>query len=223
MTKKRKGSPQTLSPARLRGSVHVSDTTTDIPSPVAVMPLDTSWVDRMDEESTGVADTPDIVDTPDTPDTPDTVDTPDIVFSSSTPTDADLDRLWDWVRADDDQGYEFFGFTPETSQRLRQHFLAIHSNPNAVALAIMTNDTHAGFVVFNPIDRTSMTAVVHLYLAPAVRGQALTVVPQLLRLCGDQYPLLSLVVITGSESRMRLYRQLDFEVRYLLTRKAHHG
>ena len=182
--------------------------------PSVFAPLDTDWVDAMEDE-TPSEEIPLVAAEADT-------ETPvePSPYTARVITDADVDRLWDWVRKDEDRGHEFLGIHPETSKALYDYFAAMSAKENADAVAIVEGETHIGFVTFNPIDRIARSACVHIYLDQAKRGEALTLLPQLLRLFDEQFPHYAMVILTAQEAAMRLYRQLGFEVKYLLMRSA---
>ena len=187
----------------------------EVTPPVQFVPLDTSWVDTIEDQ---------IIDpVPDEPE-PDPDPGPTDPLMVRPVTDADVDRLWDWVRQDTDRGLAFLGFQPKTAREVYGHFAQTYSgNPATAAFAIEEQGRHIGFVLFNPIHPTTLHAVTHLYFAPEAQGRFAELVPALLRLCDEQYPKLALVAVTPDGARMRLYRSAGFTVSYVLTRPARGG
>ena len=179
-------------------------------NPAIFQPIDTSWVDQVEPD-----EDPDPAPQPEPDPEPDL----DLATISVRPVeDADIDRLWDWVRADEDRGQVFLGFQPATARELYGMFATRFSGqPDTAAWAIDEQGAHQGFALFNPIT-PHLTATVHLYLAPAVRGRFLEIVQQLLGLLDAQYPKLSLNVVTPDPARARLYQKAGFEMSYALTR-----
>lgn len=176
-------------------------------------PLDTSWVDQVEVDEiprSYLGPNPDPDPEPDRPPT---------AVSVRPVEDADIDRLWDWIREDEDRGQVFLGFQPATARELYGMFATRFSGqPDTAAWAIDEHEVHQGFAMFNPIT-PQLTATVHLYLAPMVRGRFLDIVQRLLAILDTQYPLLSLAVVTPDPARARLYRQAGFAMSYVLTRK----
>lgn len=197
----------------------------------AFAPLDTSWVDQIDEIQPasliyGQPSTGRIVDIvePDLASDPPPEPKPEATLSVRQVTDPDVDRLWDWVRMDEDRGLAFLGFQPKTAREVYGHFaLRFTDNPAAAAFAIDEQDLHIGFVLFEHIHPETMRALLHLYLSPLAQGRLLELAPVLLRMCDARYPKLSLIVVTPDEARMRLYRRTGFKVSYVLERSANGG
>ena len=190
--------------------------TTAIFSPISIYgPPDTGWIDDIVE--------PDLKPEPPASEVSESnlaVES-EIALSVRPVTDCDVDRLWDWVRQDEDRGLEFLGFQPKTAREVYGHFAQnFTDNPSAAAFAIDELEIHVGFALFNPIHQLPFQAVTHIYLAASVRGRVGEVVQQLLRICDDRYPGLSLVIVTPDERRMRLCRRAGFTVSYVLTRPA---
>ena len=182
-------------------------------NPAFFQPLNTSWVDHVESDENPRSDQ-------ELDPEPDPESDPSLATISVRPVvDGDIDRLWDWVRADDDRGQTFLGFQPATARELYGMFASRFSgSPDTAAWAIDEQGIHQGFVLFNPITPQPLSATVHLYLSVAVRGRFLKIVQQLLGLLDAQYPLLSLVVVTPDHARARLYRKVGFAMSYVLTR-----
>ena len=187
----------------------------------AFIALDTSWVDQLEDDQDQIAPTDQFGLEPDPESAPEPDPEPEAAISVRPVTDCDVDRLWDWVRRDEDRGLEFLGFQPKTAREVYGHFAQnFTDNPVAAAFAIDELGTHIGFALFNPIHPIPFQAVTHLYLAASVRGRLGEIVQQLLRICDDRYHGLSLVIVTPDERRMRLCRRAGFTVSYVLTRPA---
>ena len=99
-------------------------------------------------------------------------------------TTVDVDHLWDWLRADaskpDDHAWMFLGRSFPTSPALHEHIRALANNPNAAIRSLDVKQGHIGFYVLNPIDKVNNTAMLHVYLAPAIRMNILTLAPYIL-------------------------------------------
>lgn len=140
-------------------------------------------------------------------------------ISVSPVDDKAIDRLWDWIRADDDHGLRFLGPPPETSKELHERvlgfgeaFYAIYEDPLAGG-----PPQHIGFVGlgFAPTDEF---ALVRLYLAVAVRGRLREIVPPLIALAAKAFPNVGkFAVHTEDAATARLYRLMGFKSQYVLT------
>lgn len=135
-------------------------------------------------------------------------------LSLRVPTEEDFDRLWDWVRADKDEGARFLGRPISTSRELRQWAVAF----GPALFSMVDMDEHIGFVGLNPF--TEEQAVIHLYLTQTARNQLKRIVPQLLALSAEQYPGVNLIVATKDMESVRLWQPFGFTLTYLLTRPA---
>lgn len=100
-------------------------------------------------------------------------------------TPADADRMWDWVRQDQDRGAVFFG-TPMLSGLHVHEQMAAYVKADrkgaAIIRAMYVNDQPIGLAILHPIDPEQRVAVAHLYLRPDLRGN----LPQLLPLLLDE-------------------------------------
>lgn len=134
-------------------------------------------------------------------------------------TDEDVDRLWDWVRAEADKGQRFLGRVMTTSKQLHEWVATF--GPHLYAITDV--DDHVGFVGFNPIVYPAGMpgqAVVHLFLSAPVRGQMHRIVPQLLDLAAVQYPGVTLRIITTEPGFAKLLQPFGFELSWVLTKVA---
>lgn len=128
-------------------------------------------------------------------------------------TDADLDNLWDWVRQDADKGLKFLGTAPTSSAHMRAmvgRFVtsyALHEdNESGVQ--------HIGFGAFGPVN--DQMAVIHLYLAPSVRGRLRELAPGFLEMAVQAQPGKKLMVFSKDPADVRLYRPLGFSPSFVM-------
>ena len=181
-------------------------------NPVIFQALDTSWVDQVEPDESDESDLE--------RDPGPEPELPLVTVTVRPVEDADIDRLWDWIRADADRGQVFLGFVPATARELYGMFANRFSGqPDTAAWAIDEHGAHQGFVLFNPIT-TQLTATVHLYLSQAARGRFLEIVQQLLDFMDATYPKLSLVIVTPDAARARLYQKAGFDMSYQLRRAS---
>lgn len=92
-------------------------------------------------------------------------------------TISDGDRLWDWVRVDEDGGRTLFGRVIASSVDVHAQLDSLRTaetSPLGMHAAIRALDFdghHIGFVELNPMLEQERTALVTVYLAPQWRGQ----------------------------------------------------
>ncbi len=130
-------------------------------------------------------------------------DAPDVPVNSGLSarqcTLADVDRLWDWIRADDPAvGIRFVGRALANSQQLHALMTTIakgEATSASLARSIYVGDAHAGFVVLLPILLTEKMAAVHMYLKPDARGLLPNMLPSLLQMAADVMPDVKLAVM----------------------------
>lgn len=93
---------------------------------------------------------------------------------SVTPTNArDIDRLWDWIRADADGGQQFLGQHCSHSQQLHglvQQLVALEASSIAIFRSLLWGPRHFGFLMLSPILAREQTALCHIYLEADARG-----------------------------------------------------
>ena len=130
-------------------------------------------------------------------------------------TEADVDRLWDWVRADDDKGKAFCGVVPETSKHLRQLLTAFGPHLFALEDSAQEGESHIGLAAVQLFEPNR--AAVHLYLAKVARGDARRLLPQLMEMAEGAFPGRTFVIITEDAAAARLYRSIGFKASFLLT------
>jgi hypothetical protein len=107
---------------------------------------------------------------------PPPVPTADVIARSVTAID--IDRLWDWIRANVEEGQAFLGRQFQTSLDLH-HFIGDMSQ-SGEGRALDVEGHHVGFFALHPIDRVHNTAMLHFYLSLAVRGQFARLFPYIL-------------------------------------------
>ena len=130
--------------------------------------------------------------------------------------DADLDRAWDWLRAEDDKGARFLGMVPQTSKEMRDRLAMFGEHLYALVESSEAGDAHVGFAGLFPI--TGDFASMHLFLAVEARGRIASLVPQLMTMVANTYPLVPKFVVHTKEAALaRLYRPFGFTTQYLLT------
>lgn len=124
----------------------------------------------------------------------------------------DIDRLWDWLRADADHGYAFLGKTFATSVELHQfaRLIVTQFEPNALAMlrAIYYKDQHIGFAMLAPILAAERTALMHLYLRKDVRGSLYQLARPLVELAMVVAPGVHLAVYAADVQWAKLYRSV---------------
>lgn len=128
---------------------------------------------------------------------------------------ADVDRLWDWIRADAPSGVRFIGKPLSNSQQLHALMTAVAKGEGtqaSLARSIYLGDTHAGFVVLLPILLIEKMAAVHVYLPPASRGLLPNMLPSLLQLAADVMPDIKLAVMGMTPSLDKLLHPYGFRM-----------
>lgn len=144
----------------------------------------------------------------------------------------DVDRLWDWVRADGDNGAAFLSRPMQTSMDLHgvmETLLTAESAGTALIRAIYyegaaDGDQHLGFAALAPILPVEQVAVMHIYLRPEVRGQLAQLTGPLIQLASSLLPTYTLAVLSADAAWARLHRQvlapLGFVEQVLFVRRA---
>ena len=130
-------------------------------------------------------------------------------------TEADVDRLWDWIRADGDKGKAFLGATCSTSAQLRAALTAFGPHLFALDDMALEGERHIGLVAVQMFDGDK--AGVHLYLTQAARGDGRRLIPQLMTMAHAAFPGKVFVIITGDAAAARLYRAVGFSMGFMLT------
>lgn len=136
-------------------------------------------------------------------------DTPTLHLRSIAPTD--VDRLWDWIRADGDGGTTFFGRTFDHGMEL-YHFCSGLGTAEAKGIAyartIAYGGTHLGFLVLSPIISTDRVAILHTYLGPHARANAEALIPMLVQLAESIVPGFKLAVPCPSDEWRKFYTRV---------------
>lgn len=124
----------------------------------------------------------------------------------------DVDRLWDWLRADADKGQAFLGKPMTTSVALHAQirFLVEQTEPEGVAIirSLYWHEEHFGFAMLAPILAADQTALLHIYLKKDARGALATLVQALVELAGQAVPGMHLAVSSADATWARLHRSL---------------
>lgn len=129
----------------------------------------------------------------------------------------DVDRLWDWLRADPTSAQSFFGLMPKNSMQLHRIFATLgECEQSGVGLAraiYLEGPTggreHIGFGMLAPIMGAEKLAVVHLYLSPARRGYLAQLAAALLELTAQHLPPgFKFAIIPSDVTQTRLYGQV---------------
>lgn len=167
------------------------------------MPEDSSTVSVLDDETEWTADFPAETEAEATARAATTLSYRDV-------EEADVDRLWDWVRADEDKGLRFLGITPSTSAEMRER-LELYAS----LVAIDEGGVHVGFGGFGPV--TTIYVLIHLYLSTAVRGDLRRLAPAFIEESQRRYPGTKLSTVALTPAEVRLYCSFGFTVKHMLT------
>lgn len=131
--------------------------------------------------------------------------------------EADIDRLWDWLRADTDGSNGFFGFMPKTSRHLRGIIDALvqgESNGVGMIRSLVIEQalgdkiqasTHFGFAMVAPMFSEDRLALLHIFLEPRHRGQLPNMLGGLFDLAAKELPGYKLAVLPSSDAQRRFY------------------
>lgn len=128
-------------------------------------------------------------------------------------TEADMDRLWDWIRRDTDGGRRFLGCTPATSAEMRAQVQILGDLFTLIDTAVSEGNPHVGFAAVQAL--TAEAAHVHLYLVEEARGHAQRLVPQLMEMAAGEYPGRVFVVRTEDQVFARMLKGLGFKTGFL--------
>lgn len=138
----------------------------------------------------------------------------------------EIDRLWDWARADRDGVMNFLGFIPDHSLHLYKwidNFQGLEREGRARFHSIYVAGSLIGFLMLHPIQQTGAQAVAdcHLYLSQDARGNVRSLLPQLLAELDRIVPYIALRVVTARDDEWaRLLRGVGFAAQIVLTRPA---
>lgn len=128
-------------------------------------------------------------------------------------TVGDIDRLWDWIRQDGDRGRSFLGSEIESSlvlhKILGQLDTAEHSGAAMIRAAYWeahNDELHIGFVALAPMFAAEKLALVHTYLAPDYRGEAVKIAPAIIALVEAAAPGFKQCVYSPTPALERWHR-----------------
>lgn len=136
---------------------------------------------------------------------------PSTLVTASASSREDVDRLWDWIRQDPDQGAEFLSARMATSVDLHT-VIAVLQQGEARGLSIIRSvyvaDQHMGFAMLAPILTAENVAVVHIYLRPEARGHLAYLVAPLTELASQLAPGVRLAVLSEDKGLAALRKLL---------------
>lgn len=122
----------------------------------------------------------------------------------------DIDRLWDWIRADrQDEVKAFLGRSFTTSVELHQFLWMIASlEPKGLAVirALYWGHEHFGFAMLAPILAQERTALMHLYLTQQARGSLFNIAGPLVDVASRVLPGVHLAVSSLDQQWAKLHR-----------------
>lgn len=132
------------------------------------------------------------------------------------PTIEDTDRLWDWVRSDDDNGQAFFSIALANSRQLHdviQGLVNAEARGTGLVRSIYvvqskTARVHVGTAALVPILSTERTAMMHIYLSQNVRGELARIAPPLIEEAASLVPGYHLAVYSPDEKWRRIHRAI---------------
>lgn len=136
-------------------------------------------------------------------------------------TDEDVDRLWDWLRADPGSAQAFFANLPKTSMQLQSIIAALH-NGEAAGVGMIRSlriertqgplgtplSEHIGFAMAAPMFTDEKIAMLHIYLSSNYRGQLQQMLPSFLDLAAQELPSFRFAVMPNGAAQLRLYGAL---------------
>lgn len=124
----------------------------------------------------------------------------------------DVDRLWDWIRGDEDGGQHFLGMQFPTSLALHAVIRQISGESERAGLSILRSlfwrQQHFGFLMLAPILARERTALCHIYLRHDARGGLAQLVHPLVSIAEQLAPNIHLAVYSPDESWERLHKQV---------------
>lgn len=128
------------------------------------------------------------------------------VFAANQPTVGDVDRLWDWIRADNNT--RFIGHKLASSVELHNLMIACAQGEHAAngpvslvrSLYLQTapEHPHIGFGILVPVLLPEKVAGLHLYLRADHRGQIAEIAPSLLDVAAKVMPGVRLAVMDAN-------------------------
>lgn len=138
----------------------------------------------------------------------------------------DVDRLWDWVRADAEGTSAFLGATFANSRDLFTYVGKVaeqERSGHAAFYAIREGDGLRGFILLWPIYRETgknPVATTHIYLEPESRGRLASLLPALMHEADRLAPGVNLCVITQRQEWAAMLKSAGFESQFVLTRPS---
>lgn len=120
----------------------------------------------------------------------------------------DLDRMWDWIRADVDQGAAFFSRPIANSLELHQVFrglLDAETRGFGLVRSIGIAQTHLGFLMLAPMLTTERVTLMHVYLSLEYRNELARVAAALMDEVQALVPEYQLAVYSASDAWARLH------------------
>ena len=139
----------------------------------------------------------------------------------------DVDRLWDWVRADREGTTAFLGHTHPNSQAFFYQIGQIAQKEldgSAWMRSIVKGDALIGFVILDPITKTkNPVGTCHIYISQNVRGELPKLLPSILAEGDQQLPNITYFVATQDEAMSALLQSAGFSAQIVLTRAASLG
>ena len=139
----------------------------------------------------------------------------------------DVDRLWDWIRADRDGTSAFLGHTHQNSRAFFDQIGQIAQKERdgvAWLRSIVHNKDLVGFVILDPITRGAKpVGTCHIYISPKTRGQLPALLPAILADGDRQLPNMTYFVATQDDALSSLLQSAGFTAQIVLTRAASAG
>lgn len=138
----------------------------------------------------------------------------------------DVDRLWDWARADVEGVEAFLGKQFTNSRALFADIAKLaeqERNSHAAFFAIRESDALRGFVLLWPIYREqgkNPVATTHIYLEPDTQGRLPALLPQLMNEADRLAPGVNLCVITQRQEWATMLQSAGFVSQFVLTRTS---
>lgn len=134
----------------------------------------------------------------------------------------DVDRLWDWYRADADARALFeqhFATSPELHQAIAVLGLRERQGQVWMRAVCLTGEdrAHCGFVLLGPIMQGAVAAF-RLYLAPTVRAGFNALFPAILAALDRALPTVTLSLVAPDQATSEAMQQHGFEAQTILTR-----
>lgn len=138
---------------------------------------------------------------------------------------ADVDRLWDWARADAAGVHAFLGQVPPHGQAMYDTINAILAQEKAgeallrsIYISGERGPVHIGFFALQPIVRASGIGMVRCYFTTSLREAQVKFIPILLDIVAAQEPSLSLTLVTGDYAFAQQVAAHGFTLNIALTR-----